>query len=88
MLQHTDAAVNSTTATAAMIRGGGAYSSVARLRRMTIGGEGGVLIIMHGRSRMTMDPPPPYNAGTEHVGFSPSTYADITWGEEGGGCTR
>ena len=28
------------------------------------------LDIMHGRSRMTIDPLHPYNAGTEHVGFS------------------
>ena len=33
---------------------------------------GGVLIIMHGRSRNSYDhrPSHPYNAGTEHVGFS------------------
>ena len=30
----------------------------------------GVLDIMHGRSGMTIDPRIPYNAGTEHVGFS------------------
>ena len=31
-----------------------------------------VLDLMHDRSRMTIDrrPPQPYNAGTEHVGFS------------------
>ena len=29
--------------------------------------------VMHGRSRMPIEPPPhPYNAGTEHVGFSPT----------------
>ena len=32
-----------------------------------------VLIITHGRSRMAIDPPShPYNAGTEHIGFSPT----------------
>ena len=40
--------------------GGGAYS-----RR-------DVLDIMHGRSRMTIVPSHPYNAGTEHVGVSPT----------------
>ena len=34
------------------------------------GGEGGVLDIINGRSRMTIHPRI-YNAGTEHVGFSP-----------------
>ena len=34
---------------------------------------GAVLDIMHGRSsRVTIDPRIPYNAGTEHVGFSPT----------------
>ena len=27
---------------------------------------------MHSRGRMTIRPPHPYNAGTEHVGFSPT----------------
>ena len=35
-----------------------------------------VLDIMHGRSRMTIDPCiPTYHAGTEHVGFSPTRQA-------------
>ena len=33
---------------------------------------GGVLGIMHGRSRTTIDPRTPHNAGTEHVGFLPT----------------
>ena len=28
--------------------------------------------MMHGRSRRAMEPSHPYNAGTEHVGFSPT----------------
>ena len=37
------------------------------------GREGkGVLIVMHGRGCMTIDPRIPTNAGTEHVGFSPT----------------
>ncbi|CAN0122714.1 unnamed protein product [Laminaria digitata] len=41
--------------------------------------RGGVLIIMHGRSRMTIyRPSHPYNAGTEHVGgFSPIRQASL-----------
>ena len=40
---------------------------------------GGVLIDMHGRNRVTVDPRTkyPYNAGTEHVGFF-TDQADIT----------
>ena len=38
---------------------------------------GGVLIIMHGRSRMTIDPRI-YYAGTEHVGFSPTRQKLLT----------
>ena len=34
--------------------------------------EGGILIVMHGRSRMTIDPRIPNNARTEHVGGSPT----------------
>ena len=39
------------------------------------GGGGGVLIIMYGRSRMTLYPGIPiHKAGTEHVGFSPTRH--------------
>ena len=42
------------------------------------GGEGGRNHVTHGRSRMTIDPRVPvYNAGTEHVDFSPNRQADI-----------
>ena len=34
--------------------------------------EWGALDIMHGGIRMTIDPSYPYNAGAEHVGFSPT----------------
>ena len=36
------------------------------------GGGGGSILFMNNRSRMTMRPSHPYNAGTEHVGFSPT----------------
>ena len=44
---------------------------------------------MHGRSRMTIRPSHPCNAGTEHVGFSPTRQALLapsaktkTWKED------
>ena len=39
-------------------------------------GGGGYSIFMHGRSRMTIwyRPSHPYNAGTTHVGFSPTRH--------------
>ena len=40
-----------------------------------MGGGGGIPIIMHGHSRMSIRPSHPYNAGTEHVGFSPTRQA-------------
>ena len=36
---------------------------------------GGVLVIVHGRSRMTIGPRIPTNTWTEHVGFSPTRQA-------------
>ena len=50
--------------------------------------EGGVLIIMRGRSRMTNRPSHPYNAGTEDVGFSPTRQALLAPSGKGGGRTR
>ena len=44
------------------------WSSTIYRRRK--GGCG--LVVMHGRSRMAMDPTSLYNAETEHVGFSPT----------------
>ena len=35
---------------------------------------GGVPIIMHGRTSYDHRPSHPYNVGTEHVGFSPTTH--------------
>ena len=46
------------------------------------GGEGGIYFT-HGRSSMTVRPSHPYNAGTEHVGFSQTRQA--MRGEGGGG---
>ena len=54
---------------------GPAYAGGCSQRHVQVGG--GVLIIMHGRSRMTIDSLHPYKAGTEHVGFSPTRKADI-----------
>ena len=38
----------------------------------TLNSGGGVHIVMYGRSGMTIDPRIPYNARTQHVGFSPT----------------
>ena len=44
----------------------------------TQGGVGrGVLITIHGRSRMTMDPRIPTMPGTEHVGLSPTRQTSL-----------
>lgn len=41
-------------------------------------GGGGVLIVMYDRScRVTADPSYPFNAGTKHVGFSPTGHGRI-----------
>ena len=48
-------------------REGGVYSLSCKV----VLGWGGVLMPLHGRSRMTIRPSRPYNSRTEHVAFSP-----------------
>ena len=60
---------------------GSTYSELRRRTRpdsITDGGGAGCIHVMHGRSRMTIDPCiPTMFAGTEHVGFSHTDQADI-----------
>ena len=39
--------------------------------------DGGVLVVMHGRSRMTIDPRIPAMLGRKYVGFSPTRQTSL-----------